>query len=162
MRKPRSVVFLIIWFTWAAGADLNALVRFWLSTDYYIFSSVDLPWLFFVIGGTVFLLNIGAVYSLLNPRPSGIPIIVNALLFSALQNFVTFLIAFNDLGGVREAYSIGREARGLPVRAETLDRVLSESGISLSLLVMMVLYAILAYYTYRNRDYFRGIVTSET
>jgi hypothetical protein len=49
---PRSkvVVLLLVWFLWAAGKDLDALVRYSVTSDFYILASAGAGWLFFAMG----------------------------------------------------------------------------------------------------------------
>jgi len=51
------VVFLLVWFFWAAGQDLDLLVRHQLKTNFYIFQLNGLTALFFLIVVVVFCLN---------------------------------------------------------------------------------------------------------
>ncbi|MFE8072365.1 hypothetical protein QQM79_15010 [Marinobacteraceae bacterium S3BR75-40.1] len=156
MPKTKGVVFLIVWFIWASGKDLETLVRFSVSTDFYIFSSVGLGYLFFIIAITVFLANTASVYCLFRPQPFGLPVIFNALIAGAIQNILTFSFAVSNLVGVREAYATGREARGLPVREGAMDMLFTPNALIISLAIMIGFYLLVAYVTYRNGSYFRG------
>ena len=156
MHKSKSVVFLIIWFTWATGKQLDSIVRFPITSDYYVFTSIDMPWLYFVLAVPVLILNIGALYSLFRPNTLGIRLIYNAILFGVIQTLVSVSVAMKDLDGVRNAYISGREVRGFPVRTETADQVFSQNGMMMARGIVLLLYMIVAYYVHRNREYLRG------
>lgn len=152
---PKLIIFMLVWFLWATGKDLDALVRFSISTDYYILSAAGVPWLFFVMGFTVFLLNTATVYYLFKPRPAGQWVLMNALVSGAVQNVVTIAFALPNLSNARDVYATGREIRGLPVREEALDKIFTTNAMTLALIVMLGSYALIAFIAYRKKDYFR-------
>lgn len=153
MRYSKSVVFLIAWLIWLTGKQLDSIVRYTTTSDYYIFSSIDMPWLYFAMAVPVFLLNICALYSLFRPHSHGIQVIYNAILLGGIQVLVSVSIAMRDVDGVRDAYIVRREFRGLPVREETANQVFSPEGMVMAAGIFLFLYLIVAYYTHRNRDY---------
>lgn len=158
MSRPRSTILLIIWYLWAAGRDLDALARYSTTSDFYVFSSLGAPWLFFLLAGAVFLLNAASVYYLFRPQPVGYPVLLVALAAGAVQNLVTFALALNDIAGVREAYEIGRELRGLPVRQEALDMIFTPGAMWAAAGLSLAVYAALAWLVHRNRPVFFGPV----
>lgn len=161
MKKSKSIILLIVWFIWAAGKDLDAIVRFGLSTDFYVFSLNNLTPLFFVFAFTVFVLNTATVYCLFKPNPKGLYIAMNALVIAATQNIFTFCLALRDLDAVRSVYAASREARGLSVREEALNMIFSQQGMYTSLLIMCVLYLVIGFLVFKKRTYFeRTLVTS--
>lgn len=157
MPKSRIVVFLIVWFLWATGKDLDALVRYSITSDFYVLSSVGLSWLYFAMGFAVFLLNTASVFYLFRPQPVGQRVLFNALVAAAVQSAITLSFALNDLSGVREAYARGRELRGLAVREEALDMIFSQSAMLLATAVMLGMCALVAFATYRSKPYFDGV-----
>lgn len=151
---PKFVVVLLVWFLWATGKDLDALVRFSITTDYYILLAAGVPWLFFAMGSAVFLLDTATVYYLYRPQPAGLRVLLNALAAGAVQNLATIAFALPNLANVREAYAGGRELRGLPVRQAALDAVFTADAMVLASGVMLGLYGVIAYIAYRKKDYF--------
>ena len=147
---------LLVWFIWATGKDLDALVRFSVSTDYYIFAAAGVPWLFFVTAIAVFLLNTATVYYLFRPQPIGLWVLMNALIAGVVQNVVTISLALPNMVSVREAYARSRELRGLSVREEALDMIFTPNAMAVSLALMLGLYALISFVAYRQRQYFRG------
>src|SRR5690606_29774399 len=86
MKRPRSIILLILWFFWAAGKDRDALARYSTTSDYYILSSSGLTLLFFAMAGAVFLLNAAGAYYLVKPAPIGFRVLLVALAAGAVQN----------------------------------------------------------------------------
>ena len=158
MSRPRSMILLILWFFWAAGKDLEGLARFSTTSDYYILSSAGLTSLFFFMSGIVFLLNAAAAYYVIRPSPIGYHTLFVALAAGAVQNVATVALAMRDLDGVRKAYEIGREVRGLPVRPEALDLIFTPSAMWTSLALSLGIYALVGLLVYRNRRVFTGPV----
>ncbi|MGY0560648.1 hypothetical protein ACW7G2_08010 [Luteimonas sp. A277] len=156
MGKSKTVIFLIVWFLWATGKDLDALVRYSITSDFYVLSSVGLPWLYFVMGLVVFLLNTASVFYLFRPQPLGYRVLFNALAAAAVQNVVTLGFAFNNIAGVREAYARGRELRGLAVREEAMDMIFTQQSMLIAAAVMLGLYALVAFAVSRCKPYFYG------
>lgn len=156
MRKTPVIVFLILWFGWSAGKDLDALVRHSITTDYYVLATAGLTWLFFAMGFAVFLLDTAAVFYLFRPQPAGPRVLWAALAAGAVQNVVTVSLMLDDIPAVREAYERGRELRGLPVRDEALDMVFTRPAMLGATGVMLALYAIVALAVWFGRRYFAG------
>ncbi|GAB6197550.1 hypothetical protein [Lysobacter xanthus] len=156
MKRPRSIILVVLWFLWAAGKDLDTLARFSTTSDYYILSAAGLPWLFFVMAAVVFLLNAAGTYYLFRPSLAGYPVLLTALGAGVLQNLVTLAVALHDLPGARRAYEIGRELRGLPVRQEALDMIFTRGAVWTSAILSLVVYAAVAWLVHRNRFVFLG------
>ena len=159
VRRPRSIILLIVWFIWVTGKDLDGLARFGITSDYYIFSSIGAAWAYFAMAGAVFLLNAASVFYLFRPQPVGYSVLLCALVAGIGQNLVTTLLAVRDVLGVREAYEIGRELRGLPVRQEAMDMIFKPSALWLAAGLAVLVYVALAALTRRNRPYFAGSAT---
>ena len=159
MRRPRSIILLIVWFLWATGKDLDGLARFATTADYYIFASIGSTWAYFALAGVVFLFNAAAVFYLFRPQPVGYGVLLGALAAGIAQNLVSTLLAVRDIHGVREAYEIGRELRGLPVRQEAMDMIFKPSALWFSVGLAVLVYVALAFLVRRNRSYFVGPAT---
>jgi hypothetical protein len=156
VQRPRSIILLIIWFLWASGKDLDGLARYTTTVDYYIFESIGASWLYFLVAGAVFLINVCVVFYLFRPHAVGYTLALIALGAAALQNVVATAIAVNDIPGVRKAYEIGRELRGLPVREEASDMIFSPSALWLSVGLATLVYGAIALIVRRNRAFFTG------
>lgn len=156
MRKSGFVVFLIVWFLWATGQDLDALVRYSITSDFYVLSSVGLAWLYFAMVSCVFLLNTASVFYLFRPQAIGPRVLFCALAAAAVQNSITLSLALGNLANVREAYATGRELRGLTVRPEALDMIFTPSAMQVTAAVMLGMYALVALAVHRSKPYFQG------
>lgn len=156
MQRPRSIILLIVWFLWATGQDLSHLARFSTTTDYYVFASIGMPWLYFVLAMTVFLLNAASVFYLYRPEAFAPRVLWTALGAAAAQNLLVGSLTLENLDGVRQAYAMGRELRGLPVREGALDMLFQPAGLGIALLLSLCAYALVAWLVRRNRAYFSG------
>ncbi|MDD4963722.1 MAG: hypothetical protein PHI11_07385 [Gallionella sp.] len=154
MSKSKGVVFLIVWFMWATGKDLDTLVRYPISTDYYIFSSIGLEAVFFAMAGVIFLLNTSVVYCLYQPQTYGLRLLISSLSASAVYNIVAISIALQNISNVRAAYEKGRELRGLPVREEAMDMIFTQNSFVISIIITIALYLAIGLVAYRNKTYF--------
>ena len=154
---PKIVIALVVWFMWSAGKDLDALVRYSITSDYYILSNAGLMQLYFVMGGAVFLANLSVVYLLFRPGAGSLRTVFIALGLAAVQGIVTFALAIRDLPGAREAYARGREIRGLSVREDALDMIFTPGGMLMTVGIMLILYALVASMAWRSRRYLSGV-----
>ena len=162
MKKTAGIVILICWFILSTATGLYGLIRATDSTDYYVFSSNGLTPLFFFFVVGVFLLDAATVVYLFRPRPAGFYVALSAVALSLIQNIVSVNLALSDLPGVRDAYGASREARGLPVRQESLDRMFTPQGMYIVLGVVLLLNAVVLFLIIRNRGYFlRNEIKSE-
>ncbi|MCW5603577.1 MAG: hypothetical protein KIT18_03390 [Burkholderiales bacterium] len=150
----RSLVVVLIIFLWGSGQALDGIVRFSIKTDYYLLSSVGLPWLYFIFTFGLFGLFVLSIYYLFRPAPIGLIACLATLGASVALTVLYAVMILNDLAGAREAYAVGREARGLPVREGALDMIFSLQGIITGSIVAIVLAAFAAYWVFRNARYF--------
>lgn len=156
MSRPKSIIFLIVWFIWAAGKDLDSLARFSTTSDYYIYSSSSLVWLFFVFAGAVFLLNAASVWYLFRPEPIGQQVLLVALGAGAAYTVATLGMALSDIAGAREAYEVGRELRGLPVREEALNAIFTPQAVLIGGGLTVLVYLALGGLVMRSKPFFFG------
>jgi hypothetical protein len=155
---PKLVVVLIIWFTWAAGKDLDSLARFSITSDFYILSHAGVAPLFFVMSGVALFANVASVYFLFRPAIVGLKVLYSALAVALVQNAVTLTLALQDLPGVRDAYARGREIRGLLVREEALNMIFTPTGMLASFAAVIVFYIIVAILIHKACKHFQGSV----
>lgn len=64
---------------------------------------------------SIFSLNTAAVFYLFSPTLVGIYVAITALIVAFIQYMVSISLALKGLEGVKEAYEIGRVAKGLSV-----------------------------------------------
>ena len=65
-------------------------------------------------------------------------------------------MAISDIDGAREAYTVGREIRGLPVRQEALDAIFTPRALMLGGGLSILVYLGLAGLVLRNKPFFFG------
>ena len=154
-KKTATIIILIVWFNWSAVSGLNALLRPASTTDFYIFASNGLAALSLFFAITIFLLDAATVWYLFRPRPAGFYVALSSLGLSLIQSIVSVSLAVKDLSGGRQAYVVGRRARGLSVsRPEVLD-MLFTPGVMYAILTMLLLItAVMAFLVVWNRNYF--------
>lgn len=151
MSRSKLVVLLLVWFTWATGKDLDALIRYSVTSDFYVLSSAGVGWLFFAMGIAVFALNTLSLYYIWRPQPSAPRVLFHALAAGIIQNAVTLTFALNNLPGAREAYARGRELRGLSVREDALNMIFTTEAMWTAGLVMVILYVAAGFVVFRAR-----------
>ncbi len=156
MNKTKGVIFLIVWFMWSAGQDLEMIARYSLKADYYIYSSVGLPWLFFVFAFGIFSLNIVTIFYLFRPLYIGYFTAIASLVLGAVQNITRLTLALDDLPGVRKAYENGRELRGMPIREEAMNMIFTPGSMQTAMYATLALYTVVLFFTIKNRSYFYG------
>jgi hypothetical protein len=66
------------------------------------------------------------------------------------------VLAIQDIPGVREAYAIGRELRGLAVREKALDKMFTVEAMVGALIIILVIYIFVFITTLRNKSYFES------
>lgn len=151
---PKLIVLMLVWLLWATGRDLDSLIRYWATSDYYIFASYGLPWLFFVIAAAVLFLNVASVYFLFRPSKPALRVVLTALVAGAIQNLVTFSLTMQNLPEARETYARSRELRGLPVREGALDLIFTPSAMTISLFIMLAFYGAACLLAYKKARLF--------
>ena len=85
---------------------------------------------------------------------SGFSVCFAAIAWGLLSGFITTTLVLRDIPGVREAYEIGREARGLPVREEAMSAIFSPSGLWGAYGFSAAFLLLLAFLVWRHRSWF--------
>lgn len=151
---PRSLVFVVVLFIWDSGNVLDAIVRFPIKTDYYLWSSLGVPWVHFAIQFFSLALLVAALTVLWRPRPLGLKICLGQVGWMAAYGVISSLLVLRDIPGVREVYMLGRETRGLSVRPEAADLIFTPQGILGTLAFSLVFAALLGFIIWRKRWWF--------
>jgi len=151
---PKSLVFVLIVFGWGAGQALDQIVRFSIKAEYYVWDSLGLPWVFFVVAFLNLLLSTSAATVIYKRMSVGFTVCFAAVAWGLLSGFVTTSLAVRDIPGVREAYAIGREARGLAVREDAMTAIFSPSGLWAAYGFSAAFLFLLAFLVWRQRSWF--------
>ena len=156
MKKNKSLWFLIVWFLWAVGKDCEMLYGHQTTSDYFVYSGLNIVPLFFILAVAVLILNLSALVLLIRRRLIGLKIAFGALVMGAIYNIITMGLGLTNIEGMKQAYIVSRETRGLPVKEESLSVMFTPSAFVVSLLVSFAFYGLIAYFIHKNRQHFEG------
>jgi hypothetical protein len=131
MKKPLAIRLLIYAFALSFGVHLYYLARHEKSTDYFIFQSNGLSWLFFTAFFAIATLDFFCFQLLARRDRLALRVGVISILISMALSTLTWTLAIKDLPRVKEAYIANRAERGVPVRRETADAVFTKGTTSL-------------------------------
>jgi len=157
---PKSLIFVLVIFVWDSGQVLDSIVRYSIKIDYYLWESLGLSWVFFVIQFASLSLLVAALTVLWEPRPYGLKICLVQAGWMAVYGIISAALIFKDIPGVREVYMLGREIRGLSVRPEAADLIFTQSGILGTLIFSLTFALLIVLIIWRNRWWF--IATENT
>ncbi|NRB40013.1 MAG: hypothetical protein HRU20_16350 [Pseudomonadales bacterium] len=155
MKKGKIIWALIIWFLWAAGKDLELLYRHQTTSDYFAYSNSGITPIFFILAVIVLLLNLGALFFLIKPKLIGIKIAFSALIAAAIYNLVTFGLGLSDIEGMKQAYIVSRESRGLIVREEALSMIFSPTSFMVTMAISLAFYILVAFLINKRKEYYQ-------
>lgn len=161
MRRPIAIWFLKIYFVWGVVRDIQLIITHKTSTDYSIFQANEISQLFFIFMTAIFVLDFLASYFLIRPKMTGFWIGITAISSSLLFNGISLSLALRDLESVRKAYEFSRQARGLVVREELLNKIFTPEGMQATF-AFSALFSIAAIIiVFRNKWYFNVEDTEE-
>ena len=129
--------------------------------DYYIFQNQGQLTLFFAFMSATFLLDFSASYFLIRPQPAGFWVCLAAIAVGIAYNGLALSYALADLPGVREAYAMSRELKGLPAREVNLDKIFTPEGMRAAFGLATFFAAVGASLVVYNRKYFAVRATDE-
>lgn len=156
MKKGKTIWALIIWFIWAVSKDLELLYRHQTTSDYYAFSNAGITPLFFILATAILLLNLGTLFFLIKPKLIGLKVAFSALIAAAIYNLVILGLGLSDIEGMKQAYIVSRESRGLPVREEALSMMFSTTAYIVVAAISLVLYGLVAFLLNKKKDYYHA------
>ncbi|HML79095.1 MAG TPA: hypothetical protein PKD36_12175 [Geobacter sulfurreducens] len=113
---------------WGVVRGIQLIITHKTSTDYSIFQANGISQLFFILMTAIFVLDFLTSYFLIRPKMTGFWIGISAIGSSLLFNGISLSLALKDLESVRKAYEISRQARGLVVREELLNKIFTPEG----------------------------------
>ncbi|PCJ14836.1 MAG: hypothetical protein COB04_14320 [Gammaproteobacteria bacterium] len=154
MKKSKSMWFLIVWFFWAFGKDCTLLYSYQTTSDFFVFNDLGLAPLFFILTGIVLLLNLASLIYMLKPKVVGLKVALGALAAGVVNTLITMGLGLLNIEGMKQAYVISRESRGLHVSEDSLALIFTPSTLVLTVVASCAVYGLLAYFLTRNRAYF--------
>jgi len=154
MKRPVAIWFLIIFFIWAVGKDIQLVVTHKISTDYAVFQHYEMLQIFYVFATVIFILDFLTSYFLVRPRKIGFWIALSSIVTSIVYSGLSLTLSIRDLQAVRTAYEIHREARGLIVRKELLDKIFTPEGMQATFAFSALVSVAACLIIVRNKRYF--------
>lgn len=155
MKKGKIIWALIIWFLWAVGKDLELLYRHQTTSDYFAFSNSGVTPIFFILATVVLLLNLGTLFFLIRPKLIGLNVAFSALIAAAIYNLVAFGLGLSDIEGMKQAYIVSRESRGLTVREEALSMMFSPTSFMVAVAISLAFYILVAFLLNKRKEYYQ-------
>src|SRR5882672_5300714 len=159
MKRPKTVLLLIVVFIWSFLKGTELLMRGTDTADRMVYDAVGLGWLVLSLVTIIALLDLAAVRYLIKPAPIGGVICLMAILLSAVESSIGFLIARAHPDVARQAYIVSRQSRGLPVSERAINDAIDPTMSLLLWCGSLAISGVLAYLVIRNQGYF-GLSTS--
>jgi hypothetical protein len=156
IRRPKTVVVLIIVFAWSFLKGIELLVRGATTADRVLYDSLGIGWLATSLLTLIALLDLAAIRYLVKPAPAGRLVCLAAIGLSAVHTSMAFAIAREYPDVARRAFVVSRESRGLPIRQEAVDAAVDPTMSLFLLCGSLAVSGVLAFLVIRNRDYFLG------
>jgi hypothetical protein len=153
----KSLVFVLIVLVWSSGSVLDGVARYPIKTDYYLFSQLGGPVLYFLPMFILLSLLVAADFYVLRPAKVGLTVCLAALAAASLHAIVAMFLVVRDIPTARELYVRGREIRGLPIREEGLDLIFSVGSLTGLTFGALAFYGVCALILVRNRHYFEQV-----
>jgi hypothetical protein len=155
LKRPKTVLVLIVVFGWSFLKGIELLVRGSSSVDRMLYEEVGIGWLAVGLLTIIALLDLAAVRYLIKPAPIGRVLCLASIGLSAVQTSIGFAIARTHPDVVRRAFVTSRQSRGLPVRPEAIDAAADPTMLLLLFCGSLLVSGVLALLVIRNRNYFR-------
>lgn len=154
LKRPKTIVLLIIFFAWSFLKGMELLVRGSSTADRILYDEVGVGWLAVSLLTVIALLDLAAVRYLIKPAPIGRVVCLASIGLSAVQTSIGFAIARAHPDVARRAFVVSRESRGLPIRAEAIDAAVDPTTSLLLLCGSLAVSGVLALLVIQNRSYF--------
>lgn len=152
--KNKAVWFLILWFIWAITKDLELLLGYRWTSDYFAYDNAALEPLFFMLSMAVLVLDAGALYFLYWPKKWGLKVVSSALIAGVAYNAVTIALGARNIEGMKSVYLEGRESSGLSEHADAMSTIFSAEGFIATFTISLCWYLLIGALLYKNRGYF--------
>jgi len=154
LKRPKSVVLLIVVFGWGFAKDIELLYRGSDTADRVLFDHVGLGWLAVAVVTVLAFLDAAAVRYLIRPAPIGRAVCLTSIGLSAVLTSIGFALTRLYPDVARRAIIVSRESRGLPVQTDVIDALLDPAMSLLLSLAGLAVSAGLAVLVIRNTPYF--------
>ncbi len=129
LKRPKTIIVLLVIYIYFFLKGIERAFLFSSSPDYYLFTQAGVGFVYFILSIPILILTGVTIQYLWKPKPIGLWIALSGLALDLANNLVSFFISIQSPEIMQQAYILYREARGLPVRPENIDRIFSPSGI---------------------------------
>lgn len=133
LKKPKTIIVLIIIFLLAIVKDIEMLVRYQTTSDYQLFSIVGIGILVPIFAGALILMRAITVGYLFKPKLLGLRFGLASVAVDVIVSIIGWGISVADVASARTAYTVSRTARGLPVREGHMGFIFSPVGFTVTL-----------------------------
>ena len=142
MSHPLVVWLLIIGFAWTALKGIEKLIWPGKFADYVLMKEAKFSWLFFLIALLIIMSHSLAVWDYIKLASRATTVGLVALGIGVVESILNYRLAIKDLELTRRVCAASRTARGLSVDEDTLNKMISASGMRTSLIISLVIITI--------------------
>lgn len=153
MRRPKTLLALLLLFCWAEAKTLGYLIFPTTSPSYLFFASLGYSWAHFVIAIPSAALAATAIGYLTFPRPGWFEVTLVATCYSLATSIGMALYTNTHLAVYRDAYAAARETRGAAISQERLDTMFQPSLILYTVIASVLFNGIVLFLAWRRREY---------
>lgn len=151
MKRSKMLWVVTLFFVWAALKTAGSVYGAQYVSDYALLSTIGFGYLFYVINVPLMLGEAAAAYLLLKRRAGSFVVAGTVIAVEVINGIFMGAIAMRHLDEAKVVYIKSREARGLTVRQENIDSIVSVQGIALAVLACVAFYILLYYFLRKVR-----------
>lgn len=154
LKRPKTIILLMVIYAYFFIRGIGSALLFSSNPNYYLFNQAGIGFLYFILSIPVLILTGVTLQYLWKPKPIGFWIALSGIALGFVSNLISFFIGLANPELMQQAYILSREARGLPVRPERIEQLLSPTGIIITLGVTLSISLILVALFIWKRNYF--------
>lgn len=151
MKRSKTLWVVTIFFAWAALKSAGSIYGAPGVVDYAILSAVGLGALFYVINVPLMLGEAAAAWLLLERKAGALLVSAVVISLEIVNGIFVGAIAVLHPDDAKAFYAASRAARGLVVKQENIDSIVSVHGMTLALAAYVAFYALVFYFVRRVR-----------
>ncbi len=152
-KTPTAIILLAIFTAWAMLKTVSSIfLSSESSTDMAIFGHYGFAWLGYVFGLLLIAAGIAALYSIFTRQHWGVRALYTFFVLNVVVTVFVMILSMLDIEFVKNAYTESRSARGLNI--ENVDKIINPVVMAISSFAYVAFYAVLAFFTNKNRAYF--------
>lgn len=159
MRRPRTLLLLLLFFCWVEARALGWIVFPKTSGSYLLYAALDQMWVHYATCVLTVALAATAAGYLWRPKAGWFEATMLALSVFGVSGLAGMWYTLQHVDAARDAYAASRVARGLPVEPERLAKIFSAEALWFGALVMTAFYVLLAAMAFRRREYVHSAET---